>query len=127
GKPFSKRYQLQKFGTGFIRLALETRSPVVPVAVIGHEETYPAIFHPKWIAKFLKAPYIPVTPFFPWLGPLGVVPLPSRIQIRYSDPIQWDHSPDVSDDVVEEMVEQVKTRLKREIQIGLRKRGGRIF
>lgn len=127
GKVFSKRYQLQRFGSGFLRLALEAKAPIVPVAVIGAEETYPGIHDFPWLAKKIGVPYIPVTPFFPFLGPLGMIPLPTQVSLRFGDPLQFVGDPDAPDAEVAEMVEQVRTALKREIDEGLRLRGGRIF
>lgn len=127
GKSFFKRYQLQRFGTGFVRLALETRSPIVPVATIGTEEIYPGIMNLKPLARLIGAPYIPVTPFFPLLGPLGALPLPCKVTIRYGEPIYFDADPDVSDEEVEKMVQKVKIAMQTEIQLGRRKRKERIF
>ncbi|MBS1985678.1 MAG: acyltransferase family protein [Bdellovibrionales bacterium] len=127
GKPFAKRYQLQRFGTGFMRLALETGAPIVPVAVIGSEEMYPSIFDFKFLAKLFKFPYFPVTPTFPLLGPLGAIPLPTRVSLRFGTPLKFDLDPDASDEEVEELIKQVKTALSREIDEGLRLRGDRIF
>lgn len=127
GKPWSKRYQLQRFGTGFVRLALETGTPIVPVGIIGCEEMYPALFHLKRLARFLKVPYVPVTPFFPALGAAGALPLPAKVTLRFGHPIRFEGDPDAPDSVIDEMVGQVKTALNAEIQEGLRLRGKNIF
>jgi 1-acyl-sn-glycerol-3-phosphate acyltransferase len=127
GKPYRKRYQLQRFGTGFLRLALETQTPIVPVAVIGAEETYPAIGNLKSLAKLLRAPYFPVTPLFPLFGPLGAVPLPAKIYVRFGKPLRFEGDPDAPDAVVQEMVDEVRSALMTEIQEGLRRRAGRVF
>ena len=88
GKPFSERYRLQRFGRGgFVELALRTGAPIVPVAVVGSEEIYPMIGQSGLAARALRAPYFPLTPTFPWLGPLGMVPLPSKWRIEFCDPI----------------------------------------
>ncbi len=80
GKLFKNRYKLVDFHNGFVRAALETKSPLVPVVTIGGEETYPLLGNFKPMAKLLGAPYFPITPFFPWLPfPLNVTPLPVRI------------------------------------------------
>jgi len=89
-KGIGRRYQLQRFHTGFIRLSLEFQAPIVPVAIVGAEETYPVIG--KWkaagmLTKLLNVPYIPVTPFFPLLGVLGTIPLPTRWHIRFGEPV----------------------------------------
>jgi 1-acyl-sn-glycerol-3-phosphate acyltransferase len=127
GKLFSKRYQLQRMGTGFVRLALEARAPIVPVAVIGCEETYPAIFNFKGLARLTGAPYLPVTPFWPLLGPLGAVPLPTKVTLRFGEPLRFNVDPDAPDSVVTGLVEQVRERLGAEIQEGLKLRGEHIF
>jgi 1-acyl-sn-glycerol-3-phosphate acyltransferase len=127
GKTFQHAYELQDFGTGFIRLALETRTPVVPVAVIGSEETFPSFYNAKFIAKLFKAPYFPVTPTFPALGPLGAIPLPTKITLLYGEPIKFDADPDAPDAEVDKLVAQVKATLHRQMQEGLKKRDGHIF
>ena len=127
GKTIQHRYELQKFGTGFVRLALETGSPVVPVAVIGCEETYPSLYDFKPLAKLLKAPYIPVTPFFPLLGLFGAIPLPTQVTLRFGEPVKFEGDPDAPDAEIEKKVDRVREALNIEIQEGLKIRGGRIF
>ncbi len=127
GKLFKDRYQLQRFGTGFMRLALETKTPIVPVAIIGTEETYPSVFNFASFAKILGAPYFPVTPFFPLLGPLGLVPLPAKVTIRFGKPIYFEGDTTEDEEMIREKVQKVKDALKSEIEIGLEKRGEKIF
>ncbi len=127
GKLIKDRYKLQKFGTGFVRLALETRTPIVPVAIIGCEETYPGIFNFKRLAKLVGAPYLPVTPFFPLLGAIGMVPLPTQVTLRFGEPIHFDNDPDAPDVEVDGLVERVKSALQQEIDTGLAERGEQIF
>ncbi|HTL11331.1 MAG TPA: 1-acyl-sn-glycerol-3-phosphate acyltransferase, partial [Bdellovibrionota bacterium] len=127
GKLFPKRYQLQRFGTGFVRLALETKTPIVPAAVIGCEEMYPGIYNIKPLAKLFGMPYAPVTPFFPLLGPLGAIPLPTKVTIRFGEPIRFEGDPDAPDPEIQRMVNHVKDALKAEIDLGLRLRGSAIF
>src|SRR5258708_6827249 len=75
GKRYRERYQLQRFGRGgFIKLALATDSPIIPTAVVGAEEIHPMLAKVTFLAKALRLPYIPLTPTFPWLGPVGLVP-----------------------------------------------------
>jgi len=123
GKPYSKRYQLQKFGTGFLRLALETRTPIVPVGVIGCEETYPSIASLKVIGKALGLPYFPVTPFFPLLGPLGAVPIPAKVTLRFGKPLVFEDSPDAPDALITQRVEEVQAAINQELKLGLKDRG----
>ena len=88
GKPWSERYRLQRFGRGgFVELALRTGAPIIPVAVVGSEEIYPKLGEIPGLARLLGAPYMPITPTFPLLGPLGVIPLPSRWRIAFGEPI----------------------------------------
>jgi 1-acyl-sn-glycerol-3-phosphate acyltransferase len=127
GKSIFRAYKLQRMGTGFVRLALETGAPIIPVAVIGCEESVPAVWNARSVARLIGAPYFPITPFFPLLGPLGALPLPTKVTLRFGEPIQLRGDPDASDGVVEALVKQVRTALQKEIVEGLRKRGGRIF
>lgn len=95
GKPFSERYKLQRFGRGgFVAAALRTRTPIIPTAIIGAEETYPMIANVKPLARLLGLPYFPITPTFPLLGPLGIVPLPSKWMIRFGEPIHTESYPE---------------------------------
>ena len=89
GKPFSERYKLQRFGRGgFVSAALRTGTPIIPCSIVGAEEIYPMIGNAKTLARLLGMPYLPVTPFFPWLGPLGAIPLPSKWIIEFGEPIE---------------------------------------
>jgi 1-acyl-sn-glycerol-3-phosphate acyltransferase len=91
GKPFAERYQLRRFGRGgFAATAMRARVPIVPCAIVGAEEIYPLIGNLKPLARLLGLPYFPVTPLFPWLGPLGAVPLPSRWIIEFCPPVPTD-------------------------------------
>ncbi len=87
GKPFSERYKLQRFGRGgFVSAALRAGAPIVPVSIVGAEEIYPMIGNVKSLARVLGFPYLPITPLFPALGPLGLVPLPSKWIIEFGEP-----------------------------------------
>lgn len=91
GKPFKDRYKLQRFGRGgFVSAALNTGVPIIPCSIVGAEEIYPKIGDIKALARLFGFPYFPVTPFFPWLGPLGAVPLPSKWYIEFGEPIRTD-------------------------------------
>lgn len=91
GKKFSDRYRLQRFGRGgFVQIALKARVPIIPVAIVGAEEIYPMIGNLRPLARLLGLPYFPVTPFFPWLGPLGAIPLPSKWMIEFGEPISTE-------------------------------------
>ncbi len=89
GKPFSERYKLQRFGRGgFVGAALRTGAPIIPVSIVGGEETYPMLGNLKSVARLVGLPYLPVTPTFPLLGPLGLVPLPSKWIISFGEPLE---------------------------------------
>ncbi|GAA1954554.1 lysophospholipid acyltransferase family protein [Nocardioides panacihumi] len=91
GKPYSERYKLQRFGRGgFVSAALRTGVPIIPLSVVGAEEIYPLIGNVPSLARILGVPYLPITPFFPLLGPLGLVPLPSKWIIEFGEPIRTD-------------------------------------
>jgi 1-acyl-sn-glycerol-3-phosphate acyltransferase len=100
GKPYSERYRLQRFGRGgFVASAVTAGVPIIPTAIVGAEEIYPIIGTMPTLARLVGAPYFPVTPFFPWLGPLGLIPLPSKWIIEFGEPIPTDHlGPGVADD-----------------------------
>jgi 1-acyl-sn-glycerol-3-phosphate acyltransferase len=117
-KPFSKRYQLQEFGLGFMRLALETDTPIVPIAVIGAEEQAPA-FNVKTIAKLIGAPAFPVMPIPPFFP---ILPLPSRYRIYFGEPLHFDGDPDDDDEVIQENVRVVRNSIQSMIQLGLKER-----
>jgi len=91
GKPFSERYKLQRFGRGgFVSAAIRTGVPIVPCSIVGAEEIYPIIGNMKTLARLLGMPYAPVTPTWPLLGPLGLIPLPSKWIIEFGTPVATD-------------------------------------
>ncbi len=91
GKPYAERYKLQRFGRGgFVSAAMRTGVPIVPLSVVGAEEIFPLVGNVPSLARLLGVPYLPITPFFPWLGPLGMVPLPSKWLIEFGEPIRTD-------------------------------------
>jgi 1-acyl-sn-glycerol-3-phosphate acyltransferase len=127
GKSFRERYRLQRFGRGgFVEIALRTGAPIVPVAVVGSEEIYPKLGDARPIARLIGAPYFPVTPTFPWLGPLGFVPLPSKWRIEFCEPIDTaGYGPDAADDraLVFELSERVRETIQEKLYENLVKRG----
>lgn len=91
GKLFKDRYKLERFGRGgFVRMALQTGAPVIPVAVVGAEETYISLAKSPALANLTGFPYFPISPTFPWLGPLGFVPLPTKWTIDFGEPITFE-------------------------------------
>ncbi|WP_091290910.1 lysophospholipid acyltransferase family protein [Micromonospora halophytica] len=125
GKLYSDRYKLQRFGRGgFVSAALRTGTPIVPVAIVGGEEIYPMLADIKPLARLLKLPYFPVTPTFPWLGPLGMVPLPSKWLIEFCPPIPTAHLTDSADDplVVFNLADQVRETIQHTLHKLLERR-----
>lgn len=118
-KTFDRRYQLTDFGLGFMRLALETNTPIVPVAIVGGEEQYPSIADVKPLAKLLGMPAFPVIPQI-FVGMLA--PLPTRYRIYFGEPMRFQGDPDDDDAVVETKVAAVKTTIQTMLQRGLRER-----
>jgi 1-acyl-sn-glycerol-3-phosphate acyltransferase len=117
-KLFHERYQLQDFGLGFMRLALQTNTPVVPVAVIGAEEQAPAFFHFKPLAKLLGFPVFPITPT---IVPL---PLPTKYRLRFGAPLTFEGRADDDDAELEKKVARVRGAIDAMLREGLRARGG---
>jgi 1-acyl-sn-glycerol-3-phosphate acyltransferase len=119
GKPFGDRYKLQRFGRGgFVAAALRTGVPIVPLSVVGAEEIYPLVGNLPSLARLLGVPYIPVTPFFPWLGPLGLVPLPSKWLLEFGEPIRTDEYDDgAADDpmLVFNVTDQVRETIQQSL------------
>lgn len=128
GKGWRERYRLQRFGRGgFVELALRTRVPIIPVAIVGAEEAYPMIADARIIAKAFGFPYFPITPTFPLLGPLGILPLPSRWIIEFGDPIAMDDYPDDAFEdamLVFDLADRVRDTIQQMLYANLERRGG---
>lgn len=91
GKLYKDRYRLQRFGRGgFVAAALRAEVPIIPCSIVGAEEVAPMLANAAPLARLLGFPYFPITPTFPWLGPLGLVPLPSKWLIEFGTPIRTD-------------------------------------
>lgn len=127
GKPFSERYQLQRFGRGgFAATAIRAQAPIIPCAIVGAEEIYPLIGNAKRVARMLGLPYFPITPLFPWLGPLGMVPLPSRWIIQFCPPVPTsDYGPGAENDpaAVNDLSGRVRGVIQRALDDLLAERG----
>jgi 1-acyl-sn-glycerol-3-phosphate acyltransferase len=126
GKPYADRYKLQRFGRGgFVAAALRTGVPIVPLAVVGAEEIYPLVGNIPSLARLLGIPYIPITPFFPLLGPLGLVPLPSKWLLEFGEPIRTDdYDEGAADDpmLVFDVTDQVRETIQQTLYALLMKR-----
>jgi 1-acyl-sn-glycerol-3-phosphate acyltransferase len=123
-KLFSQRYQLQRFGTGFMRLALETDTPIVPVAIVGSEEQQPSFANLERVARMFGAPALPITATFPWLGPLGLLPLPVKYRIYFGEPQYFEGEASDDDAVIDAKVEEVKAKIAGMLADGCRERDG---
>jgi 1-acyl-sn-glycerol-3-phosphate acyltransferase len=125
GKPFSERYKLQRFGRGgFVSAALRTKAPIIPCSIVGAEEIYPMLGNAKILARLLGLPYFPLTPTFPWLGPLGMIPLPSKWYIEFGEPIETESMADRADDpmLVFNVADQVRETIQQTLYRLLMKR-----
>ena len=112
-KTYDKRYRLQEFGTGFMRIALETQTPIVPVAVVGAEEQAPAFFDFKPVARVLGFPALPVTPT---LLPL---PLPVKYHLWFGPPLRFSGNVEDDDGELEHKVAEVKRAIEGLLDRGL--------
>lgn len=124
-KPFEKRYQLCDFGLGFMRLALETNTPIVPVSVIGGEEQYVSLGNADGVAKLLRMPSFPILPQL--LLPFGALPLPTRYRITFGEPMRFEGDPDDDDAIIEEKVYVVKATVQSMVNRGLKARKSVFF
>jgi len=128
GKSFRDRYRLRRFGRGgFVATAIRARAPIIPVSVVGSEEIYPMVGDLRPVARLLGLPYFPVTPFWPWLGPLGMIPLPSKWRIQFHAPIDVsDLSLREADDqhLVMALADEVRDTIQRGIYDNLKRRRG---
>ncbi len=125
-KLFRERYHLQRFGRGgYIRLCLRMRAPIVPCAIIGAEESSPLLYRLEGLTELVGLPYFPITPTFPWLGPLGLLPAPAKWRMRFGEPIHLDsYGPEAADDhvLVGRLSERVRSAIQAMLDSGLRER-----
>ena len=131
GKPFAERYKLQRFGRGgFVSSAMRAQVPIVPVSIVGAEEIYPLVGNVPSLARLLGLPYLPITPFFPLLGPLGMIPLPSKWIIEFGEPIRTDaYEPEAADDpmLLFNVTDQVRETIQQTLYGLLVDRGNAFF
>jgi 1-acyl-sn-glycerol-3-phosphate acyltransferase len=119
-KPFDQRYQLTDFGLGFMRLAIETKTPIVPVAIVGAEEQYISVANVERFAKVLRMPAFPVIP--QWFIPGGQLPLPTRYRIYFGEPQSFTGDPDDDDSVIDEKVQAVRQTIQSMLNRGTKER-----
>ena len=121
-KTYRERYKLQRFGLGFMRLALETGTPIVPIGIVGSEEQSPGLANVRALGKLIGAPAFPITLTFPWLGVAGFVPLPVKFHLRFGEPMHFSGDPTDEDAAVEAKVERVKQAIRGLVADGLASR-----
>lgn len=128
GKPFKDRYRLRRFGRGgFVATAIRAGAPIIPVSVVGSEEIYPMLADLAPIAKAIGMPYLPITPLFPWLGPLGLIPLPSKWLIKFHPPVHVEeHPPEAADDraLVMSIADEIRNTIQKGVYANLKMRRG---
>ncbi len=123
-KLYADRYQLKRFGLGFVRLALATDTPIVPVALIGSEEQNPGLANLESLGRLVGAPAAPITPTFPLFGPLGLLPLPVKYHFYFGEPLRFEGDPSDEDAVVQKHVDVVKGSITDMFERGLAERKG---
>jgi 1-acyl-sn-glycerol-3-phosphate acyltransferase len=119
-KTFDKRYQLTDFGLGFMRLAIETGTPIVPIAVIGGEEQYVSVANVSGLARLFRMPAFPILPQL--LLPGGQLPLPTKYRLYFGEPMSFQGDPDDDDAVMEEKVWLVKQTIQAMVNRGVKER-----
>jgi 1-acyl-sn-glycerol-3-phosphate acyltransferase len=124
-KPFQRRYQLEEFGLGFMRLAIQTDTPILPVAIIGGEEQYVSLGNLDSVARAIGAPAFPVIPQL--LIPGGQLPLPTRYRLYFGEPMTFSGDPDDDDTVIGEKVHLVRSTIQSMVNRGLRERPSVFF
>jgi 1-acyl-sn-glycerol-3-phosphate acyltransferase len=126
-KPYAQAYKLQRFGLGFMRMALQHKVPILPVGVVGSEEQSPGLADLKWLGRLFGAPAFPITITLPWLGPLGFVPLPVKFRLAFGPLMHFSGDFDAEDADLQPRVDAVKSEILRLVQIGLARRKSWFF
>jgi len=123
-KPYSQRYQLQRMGRGFMRLALETSTPIVPVAIVGSDDQQPGIANLDGLGRALGLPALPITLGFPLLGPIGMLPMPVKYRMYFGEPMHFEGDPSDEDSAIGANVDVVKNWIEKTLRRGVRERAG---
>lgn len=126
-KLFRDRYRLQRFGYGFMRLALATKCPIVPVAVVGSEEQAPGLANLPTVGRLLGMPAFPITLTWPLLGPLGMIPFPVKYRIYFGKPLRFKGDSDEEDAAIGKRVDRVKDAIQSMLEAGVRARHSIFF
>jgi len=115
-KTIAQRYRLQPFRVGFVEQALRSRAPIVPMAVVGSDDQAPVLYDVKPLARWLGLPVAPITPTFPWLGPLGLLPYPVRYRVVYGEPLNYHErfGPEGAEDA--RLVRYLANQVRRTVQ-----------
>jgi 1-acyl-sn-glycerol-3-phosphate acyltransferase len=131
GKGYKDRYRLRRFSRGgFVATAIRSRAPIIPISVVGSEEIYPMIGDVAPLARLFGMPYFPITPFWPLLGPLGMIPLPSKWRIQFHAPIHVEENPpEAANDqnLVMALADEVRDVIQEGIYANLKLRRGVFF
>ena len=125
GKTFRERYRVHDFHPGFVQLAIQTQTPIVPVATIGGDEIFPNFANIKTFAQMLRMPFFPVTPALPWLPfPLQFIPLPVKWMMRIHEPIYLDYPPEKANDrkLVARIAKEIQYMIQKDLNEQLRER-----
>lgn len=123
-KTYRKRYRLQRMGLGFMRLALQTATPIVPVAIVGSDDQQPGLANLEGVSRMLGLPALPITLGFPLLGPLGMLPMPVKYRIYFGEPQLFDGDSADDDTLIQSHVDAVKARIESMLALGVRDRKG---
>jgi 1-acyl-sn-glycerol-3-phosphate acyltransferase len=123
-KPYTQRYRLQRMGLGFLRLALETATPIVPVAIVGSDDQQPGLANLMGVGRMLGLPAFPITLGFPLLGPLGMLPLPVKYRMYFGEPLHFDGDAADDDATIQAKVDVVKDAIEGMLASGVRERKG---
>jgi 1-acyl-sn-glycerol-3-phosphate acyltransferase len=123
-KTYAERYRLQRMGLGFVRLALETATPIVPIAIVGSDDQQPGLANLEGVGRMLGLPAFPITVSFPLLGPLGILPLPVKYRMYFGESLHFEGDAADDDAAIQEKVDVVKDAIEGMLARGVRERKG---